>query len=164
MAAGSIVGDALRGAISGGVAVWVMDLVTTGYQASEPAADRRREEAARPNGQSSVANLVDRIDAQAGLGLDAPAKSRATNVVHYALGVVPGALYGALRGRIPGVGAGRGLLYGGLLFAVNDEYANTALGLAGPPEAYPVGTHARGAVGHLVLGAITDTGIDVLGG
>jgi hypothetical protein len=56
------------------------------------------------------------------------------------------------------------LIYGFLLWAINDEYANTALGLAAPPEAYPAETHLRGLVGHLVLGALTDSGVDALGG
>jgi hypothetical protein len=56
------------------------------------------------------------------------------------------------------------MVYGFLLWAINDEYLATRLGIAAPPEAYPPETHLRGLVGHLVLGVVTDTGIDVLGG
>ena len=80
------------------------------------------------------------------------------------LGIVPGAAYGVLRRRVPLVGAARGLVFGAILWAVNDEYAATALGIAAPPDAYPVETHARGLVGHLVLGGSIDTVVDVLGG
>ena len=45
------------------------------------------------------------------------------------------------------------------VFAANDEYANAALGLSGPPRAYPVQTHLRGLTGHAVLGMATETGI-----
>ena len=69
-----------------------------------------------------------------------------------------------LRNRLPLVGAGRGILFGLTLFAVNDELMNTALGLAGPPGAYPLETHWRGLVGHVVLGVATDAGVSVLGG
>ncbi len=79
------------------------------------------------------------------------------------LGVVPGALYGALRRRVPLLGAGRGLMYGMLLFVGNDEVMNTELGLAGPYSAYPAAAHLRGLVGHAVLGVATDTGLDILG-
>jgi hypothetical protein len=160
----SWVGDALRGAIAGGVAVWVMDLVTTGLLDQQSAETTRREQAARPNGKGSVENLVDLLAERWNLELDDDVRGRAAGAIHYGLGVVPGAIYGAARGRVPGVGVARGLGYGLALFAVNDEWANTALGLAGPPEDYPPETHLRGAVGHLVLGAVTDTGIDVLGG
>lgn len=82
--------------------------------------------------------------------------------MHYALGIVPGALYGTLRRRAGGVGAGRGLLYGAGLFLVNDEILAPALGLASRPAAYPWQAHARGLVSHLVLGAVTDTVLEVL--
>ena len=160
----SWLGDALRGAIAGGAAVWVMDLVTTGMLQQQAGETTRREEAARPYGKGSVENLVDRVAERWNLELDDTAKGRAAHVVHYGLGIVPGAIYGAARGRVPGVGLARGLGYGIALFAASDEWANTALGLSGPPEDYPPETHLRGAVGHLVLGAVTDTGIDVLGG
>jgi hypothetical protein len=156
-------GDAFRGAVAGAAATWLMDLVTTGVQAEQSSADQAREAAARPNGQSSMANLVDRVDEAMGLGLDRRAKDRAASALHYGLGIVPGAIYGAARARMPLVGAWRGLLYGAALFAVNDELLNTQLGLAGPLDAYPASSHWRGAIGHLALGAATDTGLDVRG-
>jgi hypothetical protein len=53
-------------------------------------------------------------------------------------------------------------VFGALLWAVNDELANTKLGLAGPPTAYPRMTHLRGLIGHLVLGVGTDLGVNLL--
>jgi len=157
-------GDAVRGAVAGGAAVWLMDQVTTSMLQHQTAETTRREEAARPHGKGSVENLVDLLSERWHLDLDDTAKGRAAQAVHYGLGIVPGAVYGAARGRVPGVGVARGLGYGLVLFAVNDEWANAALGLSAPAEDYPPETHLRGAVGHLVLGAVTDTGIDVLGG
>ena len=77
---------------------------------------------------------------------------------------MPGALYGALRPVIPALGAGRGLLFGMALFIFNDEVLNSALGFAGPPDAYPASSHARGLVGHAVLGVTTDATLNILGG
>jgi uncharacterized membrane protein YagU involved in acid resistance len=161
---GSPFGDMLRGAIAGGIATWAMDQVTTGMLASQPPDVTEREKAARPNGQSALENLVDRVAAEFDIELDPEAKATVTQAAHYGLGVVPGAAYGLVRHRLPFIGAGRGLLYGFLLWAINDEYLATRLGIAAPPEAYPPETHLRGLVGHLVLGVVTDTGIDVLGG
>lgn len=163
-ARGSVVGNAVRGAVAGGIAVWVMDQVTTGLAASQSKASAAAEKAAAPNGKSSVGNLVDRLVDHFDVELDTASRGRATQAVHYALGIVPGSLYGALRGRVPLVGTALGLGYGAALWAVNDEYANAALGLSGPIDAYPLDTHLRGVVGHLALGLVTDAGIDILGG
>ena len=63
---------------------------------------------------------------------------------------------------MPFFGAARGLVYGMALWAINDEYVNTALGLAAPFDAYPMETHWRGFVGHAVLGVATDSGISIV--
>lgn len=156
--------DAIRGALAGAAATWLMDLVTTGMLEAQPREVTAREAAARPNGKSSVANLVDRVEAETGMTVPAAQRPMLENLIHYALGVVPGALYGVLRRYVPFARLGRGLAYGVLLFAANDEYANTKLGLAGPIEAYPPETHLRGLAGHAVLGVATETGIQLLGG
>ena len=161
---GSPIGDMVRGAMAGAAATWVMDQVTTSMLASQPPEVTEREKAARPNGQTSLENLVDRIADSFDLELTADLKATVTQVAHYGLGVVPGAAYGLLRHRLPFVGAAHGLLYGFALWAVNDEYLASRLGIAGPPESYPPEAHLRGLVGHLVLGVVTDSGIDALGG
>jgi hypothetical protein len=150
------------GAVAGGVATYVMDLVTTGVQQNQSKADAKREKAARADGKSSVENLLEMIEASFGKQVDTAHRPMALQALHYGLGIGPGALYGALRGRVPLLGAGRGLLFGALVWAVNDEYLNAAFGLSGPPDAYPNSTHLRGLIGHLALGATTDTVLDVL--
>jgi hypothetical protein len=160
----SILGDAIRGAIAGAAATWLMDRATTGMVDEQSEADKAREAAARPNGQSSVANLIDRAEAASGIRLAPRDRGLAAQLIHYGLGIAPGALYGALRSRLPILGMGGGLLYGMLLFVLNDEVMNTELGLAGAYGDYPLSTHLRGAVGHAVLGVATDRGISLLGG
>jgi hypothetical protein len=163
MSGSSLAGALLRGAVSGGIATWVMDVVTTRVQNRQSKADAQREAAARPNGQSSVANLIDLAAAQLGVALNQRQRDAVITVTHYLLGVLPGAGYAVLRGRVPMLGAGRGLVFGIVLWAVNDEWLNTALGTAGPPGAYPLSSHIRGLIGHAALGVATDVGIDVLG-
>jgi hypothetical protein len=156
--------DAIRGAVAGAAATWLMDRLTTGMLESQAPAVTAREEAAQRNGKSSVANLVDRFEASTGLTV--PAKRRPTieTSIHYLLGIVPGAIYGVVRRRLPLMRIANGLGFGMAIFAVNDEYANTALKLSGPPRAYPLQTHFRGMAGHAVLGMATETGIVLLGG
>jgi uncharacterized membrane protein YagU involved in acid resistance len=48
------------------------------------------------------------------------------------------------------------------LFLIADELLKPLLGLIPGPTRYPWQTHARGLIGHLVLGAVTDTVFDVL--
>lgn len=156
--------DAIRGALAGAAATWLMDLVTTGMLETQPSEVTARERAAQPNGKSSVANLVDRVEASTGLQVPPARRPLLENAIHYSLGVVPGAVYGVIRRYLPFATVGRGLAYGLALFAVNDEYANTKLGLAGSPKAYPAATHLRGLTGHAVLGLATETGIQLLGG
>lgn len=156
--------NACRGAVAGLAATWLMDQVTTGMADGASDADRDQESEAMPNGQSSVANLLDRIERMTGEQVPKDQRSRALTAIHYSLGVVPGAMYGALGARGSKLGAGRGFVYGLVLWAANDEYLNAALGLSGPVEAYPISTHRRGVVGHAVLGVTTDTVIGWLGG
>jgi hypothetical protein len=156
--------DAVRGAVAGGAATWLMDLVTTRLYEAQPEAATRREEAAQPNGKSSVANMVDRFETSTGLTIPTARRPLVENAVHYLLGVLPGAVYGVVRRRLGIARMWEGAAYGLALFAVNDEYLNTKLGLAGPISAYPARTHFRGLAGHAALGIGTETGIQLLGG
>ena len=145
-----------RGAVAGAIGTWVMDRVTTAMYERESAEERAQEEAAWPNGKPSVPNLVDLGSRITGVRFNPQALPAVEEATHYLLGIGPGVLYALLRHRVPGLGAGRGLAYGLLLFAVNDELLNTALGLAGPPGAYPLTAHVRGLAGHVTLGVATD--------
>lgn len=160
----SLLGDATRGAIAGAAATWAMDQVTTVMLAVQVPEVTAQEQAAQANGKGSVPNLVDRIEAETGLVVPPARRPLVEQAVHYALGAIPGAIYGVLRRWIPFARAGSGLFYGLGLFAANDEYLNARLGLASPPQAYPPETHLRGLAGHAVLGVATETGIQLLGG
>jgi hypothetical protein len=160
----SLLGDATRGAIAGAAATWAMDQVTTVMLAIQAPEVTAQEEAARPGGKSSVTNLVDKVEAETGLMVPPRRRALVEQVVHYALGAIPGAVYGVCRRWIPFARSGSGLFYGLGVFALNDEYMNTKLGLASTPRAYPPETHLRGLAGHAVLGVATETGIQLLGG
>ena len=159
----SLIGDAFRGALAGAAATWAMDQVTTVMLSVQAPEVTKQEEAARANGKSSVTNLVDKVEAQTGLVVPRKRRPLVEQAVHYGLGAVPGALYGIAR-HVPFLRAGNGLLYGLGVYALNDNYVNTKLGLASSPQAYPPETHLRGLAGHAVLGVATETGIQLLGG
>lgn len=156
--------DLIRGGVAGGVATWVMDLITTGVLKGQSPEVTQREEQAWPNGKPAIENAVDALESKASIRLDEKQRALVIQCIHYGLGAVPGAAYAVLRRRVPLLGAARGMLFGAGLWALNDEYLNTRLGFAGPFDAYPMETHLRGLIGHTTLGAATDTFIDALGG
>jgi hypothetical protein len=145
-----------RGAVAGAIGTWMMDRATTRVLEKQSAADAERERAAQPNGKPSVPNIIDRAEQLTGFRFSTEMRPRVEHLVRYSLGVGPGILYALLRHRVPLLGSGRGVGYGLLLFALNDEFLNTTLGFAGPMEAYPASSHIRGLVGHVVLGVTTD--------
>ena len=159
----SLIRAAFRGALAGAAATWAMDQVTTVMLSIQAPEVTKQEEAARANGKGAVTNLVDKVEEQTGLIVPPRRRALAEQVVHYALGAVPGALYGIVR-HVPFLRAGNGLFFGLGVFALNDELLNTKLGLASAPRAYPPETHLRGLAGHAVLGVATETGIQLLGG
>lgn len=65
-------------------------------------------------------------------------------------------------GRTAFGGAAGGLGVGAAFWALMDEGAVYALGLAPGPWNFPWQTHARGLAGHLVFGAVTDSTLSVL--
>jgi hypothetical protein len=154
--------DAAKGAIAGAVGVWLMDQVTWGMYLREDPQALRREQEARVRGKDVAHVAAEKVAGAIGLERPSAQPHPAGLAVHYTLGVVPGALYAPLGRRVKTLGAGRGLLYGLGLTIVNDEILAPVFGLASGPTHYPWQAHARGLVGHLVLGAATDTVLDVL--
>jgi hypothetical protein len=153
-----IVLDALAGAAAGVAAVWVMDRIDwfNFRRGLDNSRTRQQTKQARPDGMDPAQVLAAGTADQAGLALTRRQLDTAGLIVHYGLGMVPAALYGALRGRVAYLDAGRGSLFGLGLFLIKDEGMNAALGLSGRPQDYPWTAHARGLVAHLAYGLVTD--------
>ncbi|WP_189636361.1 DUF1440 domain-containing protein [Arthrobacter sp. NamB2] len=116
----------------------------------------RREHQARPGGRDVAHAAVAKAAKLA--GRDAPDEPNATGIaVHYAFGILPGALYAAARKSVPALRTGNGALYGVALFILLDETIAPALGIASGPTRYPWQAHLRGLVAHLALGVATET-------
>lgn len=159
----SVAGDILVGAFAGVIGVWAMDQVDWYIYDREDPQARERTQSIRPHGMDPAHNIVGAFAEM--VGMDRPEQPNPAGVaVHYALGIGPGALYGAYRDRVPGLGAGRGLLYGFGLFVAQDEIINAATGFSADLRKYPWQAHARGLIAHLVLGVVTDTVFDLLKG
>lgn len=154
----------LQGAAAGAVAVWAMDrLDWFTYRHQDPEA-RRRTDRVRPHGMDPAHVAAHRIARHLGTRLSPapPHQHPAGIAIHYAVGMVPGALYGLLRRRYPVLGTGRGALFGLGVFLRQDELINAATGLAADPRRYPWQAHARGLAAHLVYGLVLDASLNAM--
>ncbi len=153
----SVASDLFWGALAGAAAVWAMDKVDGSLRSREPAAARRRTLLARPGGLDPAHVIATRAARALGLPLKPTLVHPAGMAVHYSVGAAMGAVFTALRLRVPVVGKWRGLAYGLAMSVLVDEGANTALKTAGRPASYPWQTHARGLAAHSVFGLAVDT-------
>ncbi len=159
---GDLLADVVKGAIAGAVGVWAMDKVTWWMWDREDPSALQQERAARPEGLDPAHVIANRAAEAVGTELTPKQPHPAGIAVHYGLGIMPAMLYAPLRHRVRWLDVGGGLLYGLGLFLVEDEGMNPLLGTSGRPTEYPWQAHARGLVGHLVLGAATHVTLELL--
>jgi hypothetical protein len=156
--------DALMGAVAGAIGVWALDRVDWYLYNRERPETRRRTQAVRPRGMDPAHLLANQAAEALGMELSPRQPHPVGIAVHYAIGIVPAALYGALLDDAPALGAGRGSLYGLSVFVIHDEILNPALGLAARPADYPWQDHARGFAAHLAYGLVTHAVLGMLKG
>jgi uncharacterized membrane protein YeaQ/YmgE (transglycosylase-associated protein family) len=149
--------SAVAGAAAGVLAVWVMDRFDWFAYNHEPEEARQQTSSARPDGMDPAHIVADKVAGVVGKEVSQP--SPAGIAVHYSIGIMPGALYGAVHDRFPAIGTGRGSLFGLGLFLLQDEGLNALAGLSGKPQEYPWQAHARGLMAHLVYGTVTDAAL-----
>ncbi len=160
----SILGGLVRGAIAGAAGVWALHEVDKYLAARESKTTRDATLAARLDGLDAAHVVADRAAKAAGMELAHPEHNTLGLGVKYAIGIVPAALLGALRDRLGWLTAGRGFAFGVTTWAVEDEWASSKLGLAGPPNRYPWQAHSRGFLGHVAYGLTVDAVLRVLKG
>jgi len=136
----------LVGAAAGYLAGWVMDQVTTWFYERQSDASKQRENELLPEGapMASARKLAgaEPTDEQAG---------QLAAALHQSLGQGYGVAAATLAAAgVPPLTAGVATGMAGFLLV--DEAANS-LFFTPPPQAYPVESHLRGAVGHLAFGA-----------
>lgn len=144
------ISDVGIGLISGYVGTRVMEPVSMKLYELESEEDRRREDEVRPGSPFEIA--ARKTTQAVGLQLEDPQLQMAGMAFHYGLGMGWGPVYTLLR-RMTGINpiAG-GLLTGAFLSLLVDEGLTPALGFSAPNRAYPLVTHLRGFVAHLVYG------------
>lgn len=153
--------DLLKGAIAGAVATFVMGKVTAYmYEHEDP--DARREEDAARQGRTAYEAAAEKVASSAGTALTPRRRREVGSALHWALGIGAGAGYAVLRRRVQVLGTTAGAAFGTAFWAFLDEGLIPTLGLTPGPRAFPWQAHARGFVGHLTFGTVTDGTIRLL--
>jgi hypothetical protein len=160
----SILGGLVLGAIAGAAGVWALNEVDKYLIARESTATRAATIEASPDGLDPAHALADRATRAVGAELAHPEANTVGLAMKYALGIIPGALFGALRDRLGWLTAGRGFAYGVTTWAIEDEWLPSQTGLAGPAFKYPWQAHGRGFIAHVAYGLTLDAALRVLKG
>ena len=152
-----ILRGALAGAIAGVVGAYAMERFQALWSETEKRA-RPKQIARAAKDEPATVKAAERV-AENVLHTELPdtVKPVAGEAVHYGMGMLSGAIYGAIAEVLPMVRAGNGFLFGAVLWFVADGTAVSALGLAKRPSAYPPSTHAYALSSHLVYGFVTET-------
>lgn len=164
--ASDMMDNALKGAIAGAIGVWTMDRLDWFLYNRQGDKSRRLIEEIRPESLDPAHVAANRVAHMVGKELYPSQPHPAGIAIHYELGVGPGAIYGALRERLPVSSPAQDSLYGlglGLsLFVVQDEGLNQVMGLSAKQKDYPWQAHARGLIAHLTYGLVTNMVLNLL--
>lgn len=152
MKAAAILEEAVVAAAAGYVGTKVMEPLSMKLYELESDQARQREEAARPGPPYRMA--AEKLASLLGKDLDDQALERWGMAFHYGLAVSWAPVYGLLRRKTPMGPLTAGLATGAAMSVVVDEGLTPALGLSARNRAYPLATHVRGVVAHLVFGLV----------
>ena len=140
------------GLFAGLAATWATDLAQGPLRRATPEGAKRREAQVSP-GPSSSHVAARRIAQRLGHPVEDRRLRPVAKAVHHGLGMAWGPVYCLLRRHGGMRPLGAGLAAGAALSLVVDEGLTPALGLSAPNRAYPVATHVRGFLAHVVWGA-----------
>jgi uncharacterized membrane protein YagU involved in acid resistance len=147
-----LLADVAVGLLAGFVATKVTDLAQGPLRRATPDSAKRREARVSP-GPSSSQVAARKVAERLRRPMEDRRLRSVAKAMHHGLGMAWGLVYCALRrrGGMPPLAAG--LVAGAALSLVVDEGLTPALGFSAPNRAYPVATHVRGFLAHLVWGA-----------
>jgi hypothetical protein len=136
--------------VAGYVGTKVMEPVSSRLYELDSEQNRKREDEVRPGMPYAIAarKTADLL----GLNLSDKQHERLALAFHYGLAIQWAPLYPLLRRRTALGPVGAGLATGAAMSLIADEMMTPALGFSAPSRAYPLSTHLRGVVAHLVFG------------
>ena len=138
--------------LSGYVATKAMEKVSMKLYEMEPEEVRNKEDEVRPGPPYKIAakktfSLLD-------IPLNKEQLKRAGMAFHYGLGLGWAPLYSVLKSSNNLSPIVNGAITGASLSLIVDEGMTPALGFSAPNKAYPLTTHLRGFMAHLVYGTV----------
>jgi uncharacterized membrane protein YagU involved in acid resistance len=128
------------------------------YELEHPEA-RAREDVVRPGPPYRIA--AEKLSRLAGFQLSEEQLDRLSLVLHYGLATQWAPLYPLLRRRTSLSPVAAGLATGVAMSVVADELMTPAFGFSAPNLDYPLATHARGMVAHLVFGLAVAAAVEI---
>ena len=148
----------LKGIVAGAVGGLAAAFVMTQYQAltakiseTSKKPSKKEEEPANVKAAQMVSeNIFNRK-------LKKAEKEPAGEAMHYLMGGVSGAIYGATAELTGATTFAAGLPFGSAVWAIADDVIIPALNLSKPPSEYPLATHAYALSSHWVYGLVTET-------
>jgi hypothetical protein len=146
----ALIKDGAIAVVAGYVGTKVMEPVSQKLYELESEQARAREDEVRPGPPPRVA--AEKTAALLGLEPSEERLRVGSLFFHYGLAVSWAPLYQLLRRRTGLNPVAAGLGTGAAMSVVADEIMAPALGFTAPNRAYPVVTHVRGVVAHLVFG------------
>lgn len=151
MSTAATIGEDLAVATAAGyLGTKVMEPVNMKLYERESEQDRAREDTVRPGAPFQIA--AEKADRLLGLQLSEQRLGQAAMLFHYGLAVGWAPVYTYLRRR-RGLGpVPSGLAMGSAMSLIADEGMTPAFGFSAPNRAYPMVTHLRAYVAHLVFG------------
>ncbi len=156
-----LVAEIAAGLIGGYVGTKVMEPVEMKLYAMESAEARQQEDRVRPGPPYDIA--AHRTTEVLGLHLDEQQlKTVGTIFFHYGLGMGWGALTAVFQRRTKLTPLFAGAISGTVMWVVVDEGMTPAFGFSAPDSAYPLVTHLRAFVGHLVFGVTAALAASIL--
>ncbi len=149
----------LKGIIAGAIGGLVASFVMTQYQsatakfAETPADKKSAKKAPEPANVKAAEAVSEKLfDHQ----LKKSEKEPAGEAMHYLMGGVSGAIYGATAELTGAATFAEGLPFGSAVWAIADDVVIPALGLSKPATQYSLSTHAYALSSHWVYGLVTE--------
>lgn len=145
-----LIGDVGLGLGAAYAATKIMDRTTTWLMNQQPEDATKREREVQPEQASTVA--AKKLATVRGESLDDKAAQKRASLIHKGLGLSGGPVATILT-RNGDNSLTAGLKTGIGMWALVDEGLNPVMGFSKPAPDFPLATHLRGLVGHLVYGA-----------
>jgi uncharacterized membrane protein YagU involved in acid resistance len=158
---GALVFDIAVGLAGGLLATAVTNLVQGLLRRLTPARIHCQERRVSPARTSSLA-AAEKLAPLLPIASSPKSKEAAGVIIHFATGMVWGPTYGLLRRYTRWHPVAAAAASGTTMSLVLDETLVPQLGLSAPNHAYPVYTHLRGLVAHLVYGAALALAVEMI--